>query len=165
MGFIMETELMRIGISLPETLLGKFDEIIEERGYSSRSEGIRDAIRSYISYCESMNDIKGHQIGTIAVIYDHTKRGVSNSLINIQHKYSHLIKSSMHVDLNYDDSFEVIVLDGEGEEIKKLVEAMTTLKGVKISKVMTIASTENPEQYKQEDNFMQNRHKNIILNK
>ena len=26
----METELMRIGVSLPDTLLGKFDEIIEK---------------------------------------------------------------------------------------------------------------------------------------
>ncbi|HML04802.1 MAG TPA: ribbon-helix-helix protein, CopG family, partial [Methanobacterium sp.] len=48
---------MRIGVSLPDTLLGKFDEIIEKRGYSSRSEGIRDAIRSYISYYEWMADI------------------------------------------------------------------------------------------------------------
>jgi CopG family nickel-responsive transcriptional regulator len=46
----METELMRIGVSLPDTLLGKIEEIIEKRRYSSRSEGIRDAIRSYISY-------------------------------------------------------------------------------------------------------------------
>jgi len=162
MGYIMETELMRIGVSLPDVLLCKFDEIIEERGYSSRSEGIRDAIRNYISYCESMKDIKGHHIGTVAVIYDHTKKGVSNALINIQHTYSHLIKSSMHVDLKNYDSFEVIVLDGEGEEIKKLVEAMTTIKGVKISKIMTIASTENPEHDKQEENFMQNRRTGII---
>ncbi len=27
----METELMRIGISLPDTLLGKFDEAIEKK--------------------------------------------------------------------------------------------------------------------------------------
>jgi CopG family transcriptional regulator, nickel-responsive regulator len=161
MGCIMETELMRIGISIPDILLGKFDEIIGERGYSSRSEGIRDAIRNYISYCESMDDIKGHHIGIVAVIYDHTKKGVSNALINIQHKYFHLIKSSMHADLNYDNSFEVTILDGEGEEIKKLVEAMTALKGVKVLKIMALTSNENPGHYKQKDNFMQNMHKNI----
>jgi len=46
----MEQELARIGVSLPENLLEKFDEIITKRGYSSRSEGIRDAIRGYICY-------------------------------------------------------------------------------------------------------------------
>ncbi|MDD4487997.1 MAG: ribbon-helix-helix protein, CopG family, partial [Methanothrix soehngenii] len=29
---------MRIGVSLPEKLLSRFDEIILKRGYSSRSE-------------------------------------------------------------------------------------------------------------------------------
>ena len=45
-----ENDLSRIGISLPKNLLDRFDEIINARGYSSRSEGIRDAIRTYITY-------------------------------------------------------------------------------------------------------------------
>ncbi|AKJ40210.1 nickel responsive transcriptional regulator NikR3 [Methanosarcina barkeri CM1] len=133
---------MRIGVSLPDTLLGKFDEIIEKRGYSSRSEGIRDAIRSYISYYEWMGDIKGYRVGTISVIYDHTKRGLSNAIADIQHNYSHLIKSSVHIHLDHDNCFEVIVLDGEGEEIKELAEAIMALKGVKFSKLTTVASTD-----------------------
>lgn len=140
---MMETELMRIGVSLPDTLLGKFDEIIGNRGYSSRSEGIRDAIRSYISYYEWMNDIKGHRVGTIVFIYDHTKRGLSNALTDIQHHYSHLIKSSMHIHLNHEDCFEVVVLNGDGKEIAELSEAMMALKGVKFSKLTTVESNEN----------------------
>jgi len=90
-GDMMETELMRIGVSLPDNLLDKFDKIIEKRGYSSRSEGIRDAIRNYISHYEWMGEIKGQRVGTIAVVYDHTKRGLSNALADIQHQYSQLI--------------------------------------------------------------------------
>ncbi len=142
LGDAMETELMRIGVSLPDTLLDKFDEIIEKRGYSSRSEGIRDAIRSYISYYEWMGDIKGHRIGTVSVIYDHTKRGLSNALGDIQHNYSHLIKSSVHSHLDHDNCFEVIVLDGDGGEIKKLAEEIMALKGVKFSKLTTVAADE-----------------------
>ncbi|AAM04811.1 transcriptional regulator, CopG family [Methanosarcina acetivorans C2A] len=143
MGDMMETELMRIGISLPDILLGEFDEIIGKRGYSSRSEGIRDAIRSYISYYEWMNDIKGHRVGTIAFVYDHTKRGLSNSLTDIQHHYSHLIKSSIHVHLDHKECFEVVVLNGDGKEIAELSETMMVLKGVKFSKLTTVASNEN----------------------
>jgi CopG family nickel-responsive transcriptional regulator len=142
MGGMMETELMRIGISLPETLLDKFDEIIEKRGYSSRSEGIRDSIRSYISYYEWMGGIKGHHVGTIAVIYDHTQRGLSNALTDIQHHYSNIIKSSVHVYLDKEDCFEVVVLDGEGKEITELAEAMMALKGVKLSKLVTAEADE-----------------------
>ena len=138
----METELMRIGVSLPDNLLDKFDEIIGKRGYSSRSEGIRDSIRNYISNYEWMNDTKGHRTGTISIIYEHTKRGLSNSIADIQHHYSHIIKSSVHIHLDHDNCFEVIVLDGEGEKIKELAEAIMALKGVKFSKLSTVAADE-----------------------
>ncbi len=131
---------MRIGVSLPDSLLCKFDEIIKKRGYSSRSEGIRDAIRSYISYHEWMDGIKGHRIGTVTVVYDHNKRGLSNDLADIQHRYSHLIKSSVHIHIDHDNCFEVIVLDGDGEKIKGFDEAIMALKGVKFSKLTTVPS-------------------------
>jgi CopG family nickel-responsive transcriptional regulator len=87
-------------------------------------------------------DIKGHRVGTIAVIYDHTKRGLTNTLADTQHQYSHLIKSSVHTLLDRDNFIEVIILDGDGEEIKELAVAILSLKGVKFSKLTTIASNE-----------------------
>ena len=136
---------MRIGVSLPDTLLGKFDEIIEKRGYSSRSEGMRDAIRSYISHYEWINDVKGDRIGTIAVIYDNTKKGLSNILTNIQHNYSHLIRFSVHVYLDRENCFELIFINGKGEDIAELAEAIMALKGVKLSKLITTESNETDE--------------------
>ncbi|MDD4249953.1 MAG: nickel-responsive transcriptional regulator NikR, partial [Methanosarcina sp.] len=59
-----------------------------------------------------------------------------------QHQYSPLIKSSVHIHLDHDNCFEVIVLDGEGEEIKELAEAIMSLKGVKFSKLTTVSSNE-----------------------
>ena len=137
-----EKELMRIGVSLPDNLLTKFDNIIEERGYSSRSEGIRDAIRSYINHYEWMNDIKGHRIGTISLVYDHTKRGLSNMMAEIQHEHSGIIKTSIHIHLDHDNCLEVVVLDGDGHDIKTLAEKIISLNGVKFSKLTTVPSTD-----------------------
>ncbi|MDY0266235.1 MAG: nickel-responsive transcriptional regulator NikR [Methanimicrococcus sp.] len=137
-----EKELMRIGVSLPDNLLTKFDNIIEERGYSSRSEGIRDAIRSYINHYEWMNDIKGKRIGTISLVYDHTKRGLSNMMAEIQHEHADIIKTSIHIHLDHDNCLEVIVLDGDGYSIKTLAEKIISLNGVKFSKLTTVPSTE-----------------------
>ena len=139
---ITEKELMRIGVSLPDNLLVKFDNIIAERGYSSRSEGIRDAIRSYINHYEWMNDIKGHRIGTISLVYDHTKRGLSNLMAEIQHEHSDIIKTSIHIHLDHDNCLEVVVLDGDGKEIKSLAEKIISLNGVKFSKLTTVPSTD-----------------------
>lgn len=141
-GEIMEHELMRIGVSLPDNLLNKFDSIIESRGYSSRSEGIRDAIRNYITQYEWMSDIRGRRVGTITVIYDHTKRGLSNAIADIQHDYSDLIKSSVHIHLDHDNCLEVVIFDGEGELVKEMDERLMALKGVKYVKLNTAPPAE-----------------------
>ncbi|MCD4703069.1 MAG: nickel-responsive transcriptional regulator NikR [Methanosarcinaceae archaeon] len=138
----MEQELMRIGVSLPDNLLTKFDSIIKERGYSSRSEGIRDAIRSYITYYEWMGDIRGRRVGTITLIYDHTKRGLSNAIADAQHEYTSLIKSSIHLHMDHQNCLEVIILDGEAEDIRKLDEKLMSLKGVKFVKLNTAPPAE-----------------------
>lgn len=135
----MEQELMRIGVSLPDNLLDRFDEIIKKRGYSSRSEGIRDAIRNYIIHYEWMNEVEGERIGVITIIYDHDQRGLVNSLTDLQHDYMNMIKSSVHVHLDEDNCLEIIMLKGEGKSVKEIAEKMMALKGVKHVKLTTIS--------------------------
>lgn len=136
---LMDQELMRIGVSLPDNLLGRFDNIIEKRGYSSRSEGIRDAIRNYIMHYEWMNEVEGERIGVITLIYDHDQRGLVNNLTDIQHEYMGMIKSSVHVHLDHDNCLELIMLQGDGKQVKEVAEKMMALKGVKHVKLTTIS--------------------------
>jgi CopG family nickel-responsive transcriptional regulator len=138
----MEKQLMRIGISLPGELLDNFDTIIMDRGYSSRSEGIRDAIRTYNLHYEWMQDIKGKRAATISIVYDCSKKGVSKSLANIQHEYTEMISSSVRFHLDAEECFEVIIMEGEGEKIVELTENILSLKGVKYSKLTTVPETE-----------------------
>jgi CopG family transcriptional regulator, nickel-responsive regulator len=133
----MDQELMRVGISLPENLLNKFDEIILQRGYSSRSEGVRDAIRSYIVNFEWMSDVQGERVGVITIVYSHSQRGLADNLTEIQHEFGGLIQSSLHVHLDQDNCLEVVVLRGEGQDVRKAAEKMMSLKGVKHVKLTT----------------------------
>ncbi|MBN1234691.1 MAG: nickel-responsive transcriptional regulator NikR [Methanotrichaceae archaeon] len=133
----MEQELMRIGVSLPEKLLSRFDDIILRRGYSSRSEGIRDAIRNYIVHYEWMSDVQGERVGVITLVYSHGQRGLVDNLTEIQHEAGPIIQSSLHVHLDHENCLEVIVLRGEGQEVRKAAEKMMSLKGVKHVKLTT----------------------------
>ena len=133
----MEQELMRIGVSLPEKLLSRFDEIILKRGYSSRSEGIRDAIRNYIVHYEWMSDVQGERVGVITLVYSHGQRGLVDNLTEIQHEAGIIIQSSLHVHLDHDNCLEVIVLRGEGQDVRRAAEKMMSLKGVKHVKLTT----------------------------
>lgn len=128
---------MRIGISLPENLLGKFDDIIQQRGYSSRSEGVRDAIRSYIIDFEWMSDGDGERVGVITIMYDHSQRGVEDNLTEIQHEFGSIIQSSLHVHLDEETCLEAVVLRGGGKDVRRATERMMALKGVKNAKLTT----------------------------
>jgi len=138
----MEQELSRIGISLPESLLEKFDVIIKKRGYSSRSEGIRDAIRGYIRYYDWMSSVEGERVATITLAYNHKQKGVEDVLGNIQHKYLDIIRSTVHVHLENENCMEVIILEGEGKKIKEIFENLINNKGLKYVKLNTIVSEE-----------------------
>ncbi len=128
---------MRIGVSLPEKLLTRFDEIILQRGYSSRSEGIRDAIRNYIVHYEWMSDVQGERVGVITLVYSHSQRGLVDNITEIQHEFGSIIQSSLHVHLDHDNCLEVVVLRGEGKDVRTAAERMMALKGVKHVKLTT----------------------------
>lgn len=134
----METELSRIGISLPKNLLDRFDEIITIRGYSSRSEGIRDAIRNYITYYRWMSDVKGDRQGVITMIYDHEQRGLLPMLTDIQHDFMGIIQASLHSHVSHARCLEVILVHGDGTQLKDLAERLMSQKGVESVKLTTI---------------------------
>ncbi|KKH49767.1 nickel-responsive regulator [Methanosarcina sp. 1.H.T.1A.1] len=134
----MEKRLMRIGISLPGELLDKFDKALVKRGYSSRSEGIRDAIRTYNQHYEWMQQIEGKRAASISIVYDCSKKGVTSTLAEIQHEYMDLISSSVHFHMEENFCFEVIILEGDGEKIVELAEKILSLKGVKHARLTTV---------------------------
>jgi len=133
-----ESDLSRIGISLPKNLLDRFDEILEYRGYSSRSEGIRDAIRNYITYYKWMSDVTGERQGVITMVYDHEHRGLLQVLTEIQHEYLDVIQSSLHSHVSHDKCVEVILLRGDGEKLRNIAERLMSQKGVESVKLTTI---------------------------
>src|SRR5665647_3841204 len=96
----MEQGLVRTCISLPEALLSQFDKVTQKRGYSSRSEGMRDAIRNTIVHYEWMNQVDGKRLGVISLVYEHHQRGLSENLARIQHERADLIISSVHIHLD-----------------------------------------------------------------
>ena len=133
-----DSELSRIGISLPKNLLDTFDDIINMRGYSSRSEGIRDAIRSYITYYQWMSDVKGERQGVITMVYDHEHRGLIQTLTEIQHEYMTVIQASLHSHVTHDRCLEGILVRGDGGDLKSIAERLMAQKGVESVKLTTI---------------------------
>ncbi len=131
-------QLVRFGVSLDQRLLEEFDRHIKRRRYTNRSEALRDLIRDNLVGQEW--DENKETVGTITFVYDHHVRDLTGKLTDIQHAYLGQILSGMHVHLDHDHCLEVLVVKGKGSEIKKVADALVSVKGVKHGK-LTMTTT------------------------
>lgn len=134
---------MRISMSLPRKLLQDFDEVLHDRGYQSRSKGIRDALKDYVLRYQWMNEMEGEKFGTISVIYDRHAIGVMESLTDVQHEYRQYINAVMHVHMTEKQCLEVIVIKGDVNYLRELTEKIMSLAGVEHVKLTSNGIKEN----------------------
>lgn len=135
--------MMRISMSLPRKILNDFDDVLKDRGYQSRSKGIRDALKDYILRYQWMNEMEGERIGVITAIYDHHYTGVMEDLTEIQHDYKNYINSTMHVHMTDKYCLEVIIVQGDVKYLRDLTEKIMRLKGVEHVKLTSTLTDEN----------------------
>ncbi|KXA93493.1 nickel-responsive regulator [candidate division MSBL1 archaeon SCGC-AAA259E17] len=120
---------VRFGVSLPEDLLEKFDGKIEREMYANRSEAVRDLIRESLTE-ERLENPDAEAVGTLTLIYDHGKRGISDKLTDLQHEELPHVISSMHVHLDEHNCMEVLALRGKAGEIQETADRLSNTKGV-----------------------------------
>jgi len=135
------SEIVRFGISINDRLLGRFDQLIEGKGYVNRSEAIRDLIRNALVE-EAWAKEDEQAVGTVSLVYDHHTRDLADKLTEHQHSHHKEIVSSLHVHLDAHHCLEVVVLKGKARDIKRLAEELIGTKGVKHGKLMTTTTGE-----------------------
>jgi CopG family nickel-responsive transcriptional regulator len=131
--------VVRFGISLDNALLGRFDNLIEKKGYSSRSEAIRDLIRDSL-VTEEWESSTAETVGTITIIYSHETRELTDTLTDLQHHYYNSIISAMHIHLDEHNCLEVVVVRGKAKDIKTIADRLIGTRGVKHGK-LTVTTT------------------------
>ena len=138
----MESELQRIGVSLESNLLDQFDQILGSKGYTSRSEAIRDLIRDYLIEQE-WNSGEREMIGTITMVYNHHLREMTERLTELQHNYHDQIISVLHVHMDAHNCLEVLVVKGKGTDIQTINGRLSSTKGVKHCKLVITTTGEH----------------------
>lgn len=133
--------LERVGISLEDSLLKKYDRLIERRGYKNRSEAIRDLIRDQLVQDDwSEKQESGEKVAVVTIVYDHDSPSLSQKLTHIQHEHHRAVVSALHVHLDPHNCLEVLILRGKAKEIIKMGESLIAAKGVKHGKVVPAAT-------------------------
>jgi len=121
--------LVRFSVSIDEGLISAFDGLCRKRGYTTRSEAIRDAIRRQLVQHEW--EAGDEVAGVVTLLYDHHRAGLSETLTEIQHHALGCVISTTHVHLDHDNCLEFIAVKGEARAIEQLADRLISLKGVK----------------------------------
>jgi len=125
----------RFGVSMSGRLLRAFDRMIREKGYRSRSEAIRDIIRSYL-VGQEWTAGKGEVVGTVTIVYDHETRELGEVLTRLQHEHQGTVVCSTHVHLDKHNCLEVVVLKGRPKDVQAIADRLISTRGVKHGKLV-----------------------------
>jgi CopG family nickel-responsive transcriptional regulator len=137
--------LKRFGVSVPEDLLEKFDNLVEKKEYIGRSEAIRDAMREYISQFDwSTESDQENTIASLNIVYQHKPRLMSD-LTRIQHDAQAQVVSTVHVHATHSHCLEVITLKGNRKSIEELANKISGLKGIEYVRLFTFYLPESDE--------------------
>jgi CopG family nickel-responsive transcriptional regulator len=130
--------LQRFSISLDSGLLAKFDQYIQEHGYSNRSEAVRDLIRKGLVKQEW--DRNSRVVGVVTLVYDHHKPQLQERVTDLQHRFYNIITSTTHVHMDHHNCLEVTIAKGRASDVQELAQGLIALRGVKDGS-LTMSST------------------------
>jgi len=129
-----------ISLSLPEELIRELDSILGEEKFATRSEVVRQAVRSYISEYKELDKIRGTIIATITVFYEKKER--NEELFKLQHEFSDTITAYLHSHLTETSCLEVMVVKGSSKRLKSLIDGLKANKPVKKIKFSVMTTNE-----------------------
>ena len=108
--------MQRITITIDEDLLETVEAVMRRRGYTSRSEAVRDMIRDAASQ-EAVAPDTAPCIAVLGYVYDHETRALAQRLTQTLHHHHDLTVAGLHVHLDHDTSLEVSVLQGQAAAV------------------------------------------------
>jgi CopG family nickel-responsive transcriptional regulator len=133
---------VRFGVAMDDDLLGKFDRVIDRKGYENRSEAIRDLVRNLLVEEEWAAGAE-ETVGTITLVYDHHVHELQDTLTDLQHDLHEAIISTIHVHLDAHNCLEVLIVKSKSGDIKAAADRLIGTKGVKHGRlIMTTTGKE-----------------------
>ncbi|MFL5245971.1 MAG: nickel-responsive transcriptional regulator NikR [Gemmataceae bacterium] len=123
------SDLVRFSVSLEADLLEQFDRYCKEGRFATRSEAIRQLLRDTLTTHAWESDAHD-AAATLTLVYDHHRTHVAEKLMDMQHRHTNVVVSTMHIHLDQDLCLEVIVLRGRAGALQKIASELRGLKGI-----------------------------------
>jgi CopG family nickel-responsive transcriptional regulator len=119
-----------ISITLPNDLLMKFDQFIKTRGYYSRSEAFRDAIRSLIAEAEVAKLETGSVAATMMITCEYARRDVDLRMSEVRHEFDDIVVENFHRHIGKQYCLEVFIAEGHYQRVLELIGRIRGMRGI-----------------------------------
>ena len=128
-----------ISVSVPEQLLERLEESIKEQGFANRSEIVRQALRTFLTENRNLQDLKGEVTASLTIIYE--RETPTGQVSKIHHNFGDIISTFLHAHIDENYCLEMIVVKGDAEALKKLIDAFKTNEQISQIKVSILKTT------------------------
>jgi len=119
-----------ISITLPPELLKKFEEFMQTKGYYSRSEAFRDAIRGLISESELAQLQGGNVAATIMVTSEYERKDVDLKMTELRHEFDDVVIENVHRHIGDKYCLEIFIAQGDNARILNLINRLRGMHGI-----------------------------------
>lgn len=120
----------RFTISLDDELAADFDAWVGQRGYSARSEAVRDLIRDALARDRATQRPGGPCVAALTYVYNHHERELAERLTSLQHAHHDTVMATMHAHLDHANCIEAVLLKGSVTQVRALSDAICHQRGV-----------------------------------
>jgi CopG family nickel-responsive transcriptional regulator len=125
-----------ISITLPNDLLVRFDDFMKARGYYSRSEAFRDAVRNLIAEADVAKLETGMVAATIMITSDYARRDVDLRMSEVRHEFDDVVVENVHRHIDDKYCLEIFIAQGKNERMLDLIGRVRGMRGIQQVKAM-----------------------------
>lgn len=119
-----------ISITLPDELVTKFDSFVKERGYFSRSEAFRDAIRTIMNQSEAGKLETTAEAAIVMTAADIRRRDIDIRLVELRNDFEDVVIENLHRYIEKEYCVDVFLLQGDHTKILDFVGRVRGIRGV-----------------------------------
>lgn len=118
-----------ISMSVPAGMEEAIRTAAKDMGYRSRSELVRDAIRSFLREKAALDERRGTVEGVITLLYEHE---AAARVSMVRHQHMDIFRSFMHSDFDAAccSCCEVLMFSGDIDEVSAAYYRLKAIKGV-----------------------------------
>ncbi len=125
-----------VSITLPNDLIKKFDNFAKERGYYSRSEALRDAIRTLMTEAE-LGKLEANKVAAIILTAcDIRRRDIDVRLVELRSEFEDIVVENLHRYIENQYCVDLFLVQGEHKKILDFLGRVRGTRGVQEAKTI-----------------------------